>query len=80
MKARLAVLVLVAGMSTAALSATDFKELDTNADGYIDEQEAAELAALAEAFPQLDQDNDNKLSEEEFDQFEDPAEPPDKGG
>jgi len=80
MKTKLALLVLLAGISSVALSEMEFKEFDANTDGFIDQEEAAALAPLAEVFSDLDQSKDGKLSEEEFEQFENPAEPPDKGG
>lgn len=52
--------------STTPPQATDFKQLDSNADGSISKDEAAVDAQLASDFARRDVNGDGKLSESEF--------------
>lgn len=44
----------------------DFKALDTNHDGYVSRDEARNANELNTRFSELDRDNDNKLSRQEY--------------
>ena len=52
--------------SAMTASANSFAALDTNLDGYIDNDEAARLPALHDAFDLLDRDGDGRLSLSEY--------------
>ncbi|MBL4851077.1 MAG: EF-hand domain-containing protein [Gammaproteobacteria bacterium] len=53
--------------SAAALSAgVSFSELDVNADGAIDQGEAAKSAVLAPLFSGADSNSDGRLDQDEF--------------
>jgi Ca2+-binding EF-hand superfamily protein len=67
MKARLSVAMLALGFSAAALAqaqAPSFEEVDTNGDGMISQEEAAQVEGLD--FATADRNQDGQLDREEY--------------
>ena len=64
-----AAVTLTASGFVAAADAVDFQTLDADVNGLISLDEAANSAALTDAFAELDVDQDGSLTEEEFSAF-----------
>jgi sporulation protein YlmC with PRC-barrel domain len=58
------------GATGAQTTQLSFQDLDTNNDGYISQEEAANDPALADNFSQADQNSDDQIDQSEFSAFE----------
>ena len=61
--------LIISATVLASQSNVKFAQLDTNADGQISLLEAKQNDALLKQFSDLDDDNDEHLSEQEFEKF-----------
>ena len=61
--------LIISATVLASQSNVKFAKLDTNADGQISLLEAKQNEALLKQFSDLDDDNDEHLSEQEFEKF-----------
>ncbi|KPV96967.1 EF hand [Pseudoalteromonas sp. P1-9] len=63
---KLVMSVFVIASSFSAVAADDFATLDSDSNGAISQQEAAQNEALSEQFKTLDVDGNGELSKDEF--------------
>ncbi|MDH3637689.1 MAG: EF-hand domain-containing protein [Gammaproteobacteria bacterium] len=75
-------LIVLASLAflSPAVAEMEFGEVDSNNDGFVSAEESVMIPRLRDVIGEFDEDEDGKLSEEEFTDYTDSVEPPDQGG